>query len=35
MQHDEIIEQIMERLHGCADESLLDFILTLLIESGY
>lgn len=35
MQHDQIIEQIIERLHGCADEAFLDFILKLLIESGY
>lgn len=34
MQH-ELINQIVERLQNCADESLLDLILKLLIESGY
>lgn len=35
MQHDLLVKQITERLHGCADESLLDLILKLLLESGY
>jgi hypothetical protein len=35
MQHDQIIQQIIERLQACADESFLDFILKLVIESGY
>lgn len=35
MQHDQIIQQIIERLQACADESLLDLVLKLLIESGY
>lgn len=35
MQHDQIIKQIIERLQACADESLLDLILKLLLESGY
>lgn len=35
MRHDKIITEIKERLHGCADESLLDLVLKLLIESGY
>lgn len=35
MQHDQIIQQIIDRLQGCADEVFLDLILKLLIESGY
>lgn len=35
MQHDQIIQQIIERLHSCTDDVLLDLILKLLIESGY
>ncbi len=35
MQHDYIIQQIIDRLQGCVDEVLLDLILKLLIESGY
>lgn len=35
MQQEQIIKQIIERLQACADESLLDLILKLLIESGY
>jgi hypothetical protein len=31
----ELIRQIIERLQECTDESLLDLILKLLIESGY
>lgn len=34
MQH-ELIQQIIERLKTCADESLLDLIYKLLLESGY
>jgi hypothetical protein len=34
MQH-ELIHQIIERLQNCADESLLDLIYKLLLESGY
>lgn len=34
MQHDQLIQQIMERLKDCSDD-LLDLILKLLIESGY
>lgn len=33
--HQERINQILERLQICNDESLLDFILKLLLESGY
>lgn len=29
------IQQIIERLQICADETLLDLILKLLIKSGY
>ncbi len=35
MQHEEIIQQIIERLKDCTDELLLDLILKLLLESGY
>lgn len=35
MQHDQIIQQITERLHQCTDDLLLDLVLKLLIESGY
>lgn len=35
MQHDQLIEQIIERLQACTDESLLDLVWALLIESGY
>lgn len=31
---DYLVETIYEKLHHC-DESLLDFILRLLVESGY
>lgn len=35
MQHKEIlISQIVERLQTCADDSLLDFILQLLLNEG-
>lgn len=33
--HQEIVQQILERLQICADEKLLDLILKLLVESGY
>lgn len=35
MQHDQFIQQIIERLQNCTDEVFLDLILKLLIESGY
>ena len=35
MQIDQIKKQITERLQACADESLLDLILKLLMESSY
>jgi hypothetical protein len=35
MQHEQLLEQIIEHLRACADENLLDLILKLLIESGY
>lgn len=35
MQHDQVTQQIADRLQFCADEALLDLILKLLIESGY
>lgn len=35
MQRDQLIQTIMERLRACSDESLLDFILALLIEGSY
>lgn len=35
MQQEQLIKQIIERLQACADESLLDLILMLLVESGY
>jgi hypothetical protein len=31
----EILHIIIGRLHNCTDEALLDFILNLLVESGY
>ena len=31
----ETIDQITEKIKICKDESLLDFILKLLLESGY
>lgn len=31
----ELLNQIIERLHACKDELLLDLIDKLLIESGY
>jgi hypothetical protein len=35
MQHDQLIQQIIERLQNCTDDLLLDLILKLLVESGY
>lgn len=35
MQHDQLINLIIDRLKACADETLLDLIYKLLIESGY
>lgn len=35
MQRELLITQIIERLKACADETLLDLIYKLLIESGY
>lgn len=35
MQQEQLINQIIERLQACTDESLLDLVLMLLIESGY
>lgn len=32
MRHEHLIQKIIERLQACADESLLDLILKLLIE---
>lgn len=32
--HQDLIQNIIERLQACADEALLDLILKLLIESG-
>lgn len=31
----ELIRQIVERLQNCADDTLLDLIYKLLLESGY
>lgn len=35
MQHEQLIKLITERLQACADETLLDLIYNLLVESGY
>lgn len=35
MQRDQLITQIIERLQACTDESLLDLVLVLFLESGY
>lgn len=35
MSKEHLIALIMERLHNCTDETLLDLIWSLLIESGY
>lgn len=33
--HQELINQLTEKIQNCNDESLLDLILKLLLESGY
>ena len=33
--HQDLIKQIVEKVQGCPDESLLDLILKLFLESGY
>lgn len=33
--HQDLVKQITEKLQKCPDESLLDLILKLLLESGY
>lgn len=33
--HQDLINQIIEKIQTCNDESLLDLILKLLIESSY
>lgn len=35
MQREKLINLILEHLQACKDESLLDLILALLIESSY
>jgi hypothetical protein len=35
MQREQLITQIIEHIKDCADETLLDLILKLLIESSY
>lgn len=35
MQREQLITQIIEKIKTCADETLLDLILKLLIESSY
>lgn len=35
MQREQLITQLIERIKECADETLLDLILKLLIESSY
>lgn len=35
MTNENIINQIVELLQACKDESLLDLVLKLLLESGY
>lgn len=35
MQHEALAAQIQEHIKACTDESLLDLIWKLLIESGY
>lgn len=35
MQHEQLVNLLIERLYKCKDETLLDLILKLLIESGY
>ena len=31
----DLVQQILERIKVCDDETLLDLVLKLLIESGY
>lgn len=31
----QLINQIIERVNGCHDADLLDFVLKLFIDSGY
>ena len=33
--HQYLINQIIEKIQTCDDESLLDLVLKLLLESGY
>ncbi len=33
--YQDLVNQIIEKLHSCPDESLLDLIHKLLLESGY
>lgn len=33
--HQDLINQIIKKIHTCNDENLLDLILKLLIESSY
>lgn len=35
MQHEQLINQIIELLKACKDENLLDLVFKLLIESSY
>lgn len=32
--HQDLVKQIAEKIQNCKDESLLDLILKLLLESG-
>ena len=33
--HQDLINQLIEKIRTCEDESLLDLILKLFLESGY
>ena len=33
--HQELINQLIEKIKNCPDEGLLDLILKLFLESGY
>lgn len=33
--HQDLVNQIAEKIQSCPDEGLLDLILKLLLESGY
>ena len=35
MQHEQFVNTLIERIQGCTDETLLDLIWKLLVESGY